>query len=272
VRRRTRGPAYRPTTRPDRRASAGPWRIELLPPSGYEATYTAETPIIGFAFDSQVGTHAFASDRRLPYRARPNGLAYVPMGCDVYSQSAQGGEYLKLALTGPAATRWTRNHRFSDAIDPVAIDAAHRLRRRLLAVDHAELRDLEPLVQVLTDRVRAAISGPDRTPKAANSMTPQRLRRIDELIEARLDDTLTVQELADELSLSSGFFSRAFKAAVGKAPHDHIIDRRLARARRLLRSDAPDLAAVALACGFSSHAHLSAVCRRRLGVPPSQLR
>ena len=103
-------------------------------------------------------------------------------------------------------------------------------------------------------------------------MTPQRLRQVDELIEARLDGRLTVQEIADHLGLSVGFFCRAFRTAIGQSPHDHIIDRRIARARTLLADPVLDLAAIALGSGFASHAHMTATFRKRLGVAPRELR
>jgi len=59
---------------------AGSWVAELLPRNAYQAAYTPEAPIIGFAFESQVGVHAFGTDRRAAFRAKPNGLAYVPAG------------------------------------------------------------------------------------------------------------------------------------------------------------------------------------------------
>jgi AraC family transcriptional regulator len=103
-------------------------------------------------------------------------------------------------------------------------------------------------------------------------MTPRRLRLVEDLIEARLDAKLTVQELAGALRLSAGFFCRAFHAAVGKAPHDYIIDRRVSRARTLLRNASLELGAVAQESGFASHAHMTATFRKRLGVTPSALR
>jgi|SRR3954447_15124530 transcriptional regulator GlxA family with amidase domain len=75
-----------------------------------------------------------------------------------------------------------------------------------------------------------------------------------------------------ELELSGGFFCRAFHAAVSKAPHDYIIDRRISRARTLLRDRSLGLSAVAHASGFSSHAHMTATFRKRLGVAPGELR
>jgi AraC family transcriptional regulator len=82
---------------PLRRAKAGPWLVELLPKQAYEARYTPEEAVIGFAFDGQSGSHSFGGDRMSEFRSAPDGLAYVPAGCDVYSCSAMGGEYLKIS-------------------------------------------------------------------------------------------------------------------------------------------------------------------------------
>jgi AraC family transcriptional regulator len=240
----------------------------LLSSHPYCASYTAASPIVGFAFDSQVGIHAFGSDRRVDFRTKANGLAYVPEGCDVYSRSDVGGEYLRIALRPEPGE--SPAPRFSDRIDRAAINAAHALRRMLLADAARDPLACERLVHVLKER---AVMPGERPLRPAAWMTPRRLRLVDELIEARLDSGLTVEQIATTLGLSAGFFTRAFKAAIGKSPHDHIIDRRLARARTLLRRGTePDLGAIALASGFASHAHMTATFRRRLGVAPSELR
>jgi AraC family transcriptional regulator len=257
---------------PRRCGIAGFWRAELLPSGPYQAAYTPDLPIIGFAFEGQVGVHAFASDRRAAFRARPNGLAYVPAGCDVYSQSKHGGEYLKVTFERQHGEPWPWSRRFSDVIDPVAIDAAQRLRRQLLSGDRIDELQCERYVNALRERTVRVLSGTTIEPAARIRMTPRRLKLVDDLIEAGLDSRLTVQDLAGPLRLSVGFFCRAFSAAVGKAPHDHIIDRRVSRARALLKNATLDLSMIALASGFASHAHMTATFRKRLGVTPSELR
>jgi AraC family transcriptional regulator len=255
-----------------RRARVGHCVAELLPRCPYDVAFTPDAAIVGFAFESQTGVHAFATDRRTGFRARPNGLAYVPPGCDVYSQSQHGGEYLKIVISPEQTEARFRDRRFSDAVDPIAIRAAQNLRAILLAGDPVDPVSFEYWLDTLTDRV-ARVVGPDETrPRAGSWMTARRLKHVDELIDTRLDDKLTVQELATSLGLSTGFFSRAFKASVGKAPHDYIIDRRISRARMLLRIGALELSSVALASGFTSHAHMTATFRSRLGVTPSHLR
>ena len=271
---RTLAPGAKNHTANQARHSAGTasWHAELLPRAPYRAAYTPELPSIGFAFEGQYGVHAFGSDRRVGFRAKPNGLAYLPPGCDVYSQSDHGGEYLKVTFAWEQDGPQPLARRFGDIIDDAAIDAAQKLRRGLLAGDRVDELQCERLVDVLKRRTACVLSGIATEPPARSWMTPRRLKLIDDLIEVRLDTKLSVQELAGALRLSTGFFCRAFRAAVGKAPHDYIIDRRVSRARALLQATALDLKAIAHASGFASHAHMTATFRNRLGVTPSALR
>lgn len=262
----------RTTGQPPRRAVVGHCHAELLPCRSYEADFTPDAAVFGFAFDGQTGVHAFASDRRTDFRTRPNSLAYVPAGCDVFSRSRQGGEYLTLEAAAEPVDGRLSERCFNNVVDPAAIDAAQRLRRMLLASDPPDPLIFERCALTLRDRALLTLRGNRTESRASAWMTARRLRRVEEIVEARLDTRLTVQELADALGLSAGFFSRAFKAAAGKAPHDYIIDRRISRARALLCSSELGLSAVALSSGFASHAHMTVMFRSRLGVTPSDLR
>lgn len=243
--------------------------VELLPCQSYEARYVPDHAVVGFAFDMQRGEHAFASDRSRPFFARPNGLAYVPAGCPVYSRSSQGGEYLRIEWRGPFEV--ADPHPYSDCLDTPSLYAARALRRLLLAAGAVDPIEVEGLVHVLVGGAGARLGEP-RLPQAARWMTPRRLRHTLEWIEAELHRPFAVVELARAVGLSARFFSGAFRAAVGQAPHDFVIERRVARARALLHAGEQSLVEVALACGFASHAHLTSTFRRRLGVPPSALR
>lgn len=253
---------------PTRRLTVGRWSAELLPRQSYEARYMANQPVLGFAYESQEGIHALSSDRILPFRARPNALAYIPEGYEVYSRSQSGGEYLLVTGFDPVDGG---DAPFMGRIDPLASAAAREVRRLFLSAQAVEPLRYEASMIALLERLRCLRESSARPSRAEQWMTPHRLKRIDDLMEADLGK-VTVQKLASELGLSAGFFSRAFKAATGQSPHDYIIDRRLARARALIAAGADDLTAVALEAGFYSHAHLTTVFRQRLGEPPSSLR
>ena len=244
------------------RAQIGRWRIELWSAAPYSVHYTPATGGLGFAFDPQMGEHAFGTDRRQVFVARAGGLAWVPAGCDVYSASERGGAYLRIeGLCGP-------DRPLRDVSDRGAEAAAQALRRALLT--GADPLQTEAPILTLSERL-AAIHA-DTRPRLHAWITPQRLRRIDALIEARLGEPLLVSDLAAALDLSPGFFTRAFREATGRTPRAHILAHRLNRATEMVRSTRRPLVEVAAACGFASHAHMSAQFRARLGIAPSDLR
>jgi AraC family transcriptional regulator len=107
------------------------------------ARYTAMEPQIGFAFDSQSGIHALASDRVIPFLTYPNGVAFVPRGCDVYSNSDHGGEYLSVLGVGSEGS----NEPFSDRMDRQATTLAHNIRRQLLNLTPSDSLYLEELLR-----------------------------------------------------------------------------------------------------------------------------
>lgn len=248
---------------PVRRIEAGPWAIELLPGAAYSARYVATQSAIGFAFDSQRGVHAIGTDRIRPFDAMPNGLAFVPAGCDVLSESPMGGEYLRVIRTDGTALAGDRA--FNNRIDPQAIHLASRMRSALLQASLDD--DWESWALNLAERFQ------DReTVTHQGSINGSRMRLLDEFIDAGLGSPLAVPAMAQLLELSEGYFMRAFKQATGKSPHSYLIDRRLAKARASMRDTTDSLSQIALACGFNSQAHMTTAFKQRLGVSPAQLR
>jgi len=254
-----------PQPEPVRRIEAGPWMIELLPACAYATHYVSIQSAIGFAFDSQRGLHAIGSDRVQPFTAIPNGLAFVPVGCDVLSESAQGGEYLRVIRTDGAELAGSQA--FNNRIDQQATQLASRMRSALLRASVED--DWESWALALVQRAQDQEALPAPHP---GSITASRLRLLDEFIDDGLGGSLGITAMAQLLGLSEGYFIRAFKTATGKSPHAYLIDRRLTRARALMRDSTARLSDIAVNCGFNSQAHMATVFRQRLGVSPGQLR
>jgi AraC family transcriptional regulator len=87
-----------------------------------------------------------------------------------------------------------------------------------------------------------------------------------------LDADLDLRTLAAEIGYSQRHFIRMFRSATGQTPHRFLIQLRLDHAKRLLQQPRTSLIDVAAASGFSSHAHMTQVFRRVLGVTPSEFR
>ena len=103
-------------------------------------------------------------------------------------------------------------------------------------------------------------------------LPPPRLRRVIEYIEANIDAELTLAELAGVACLSPCHFSRSFKQAVGSGPQRYTVQRRVERAKALLRHREVNLADVAAAVGFADQSHFTAAFRRETGTTPGRFR
>lgn len=89
----------------------------------------------------------------------------------------------------------------------------------------------------------------------------------------RIDDdpaaALTLATLAHEAGLSRYQLIRGFARELGLTPHAYILQRRIALARRLIRSG-HDLAEVAQTAGFCDQSHLNRCFVRHFGVTPGR--
>ncbi len=106
-------------------------------------------------------------------------------------------------------------------------------------------------------------------------MQPGIARRIDDLmryIQKGLETQLSVHELAEEAGMSVNNLIVQFARATGRTPAQYVLHQRLRRACWFLLNRPLSVAEIAFATGFSSHAHLCAVFRRRLAMSPGQWR
>jgi AraC family transcriptional regulator len=120
--------------------------------------------------------------------------------------------------------------------------------------------------------VRLFVDPPAINLAPSNGLSRERLRRVCDYIEEHLDDRLTLTEIAGVACLSPYHFSRSFKQAVGVPPRRYIIQRRVERAKTLLRRTNRPVSWVAQEAGFADQSHLTAEFRRQIGVTPGRFR
>lgn len=106
--------------------------------------------------------------------------------------------------------------------------------------------------------------GPDLAPRLVSSVL--------DLVLARLPESVSVMEMAKCVGLSPAHFSRAFRKATGKAPHQWQMHARIDRSFDLLRKRSLGLEEIASRLGFTDASHFSRVFRHRVGMTPGQWR
>jgi AraC-like DNA-binding protein len=97
------------------------------------------------------------------------------------------------------------------------------------------------------------------------------VKRAKEYLQASYAKEITLQELAQEVGLSSFHLARIFRQAVGLSPHAYQTQLRLARARTLL-AQGYEVGYVATEIGFFDQSHLTNQFKRFFCMTPGSYR
>jgi transcriptional regulator GlxA family with amidase domain len=121
--------------------------------------------------------------------------------------------------------------------------------------------------------VRAELPRVEKTLQpGSRGLDARQLRLVDGAIAESIGEPISVSMLSSVAGLSRSHFSRAFRASVGRTPHEHVVRVRIDRAMELMRTTKRPLSDIAVATGFSDQAHFSNKFRRFTGLTPSRWR
>ena len=131
---------------------------------------------------------------------------------------------------------------------------------------------LELLVLELASVLQRRYSGASCTQSdiASGGVTRAQARRVLEYIESNLEREITLRELSSILDLSPCHFARMFKYTMHTAPHRYVLDRRIERAKVMLRANVASLLEISLSTGFCDQSHFSSTFRRAVGATPRE--
>ncbi len=103
-------------------------------------------------------------------------------------------------------------------------------------------------------------------------LATQKLSDAIDYIDTHLSSAIVLEDLASVLNISRYHFCHLFKQSFGIAPYQYILQRRVERAKQLLRRQELSLAEIALACGFANQSHFTKHFRQQTGSTPKQYR
>lgn len=107
------------------------------------------------------------------------------------------------------------------------------------------------------------------------SPTPNSNNRLSQSLDwalERISTDFTVEDWAQQVSMSRRSFDRHFRRLYGSSPKQWIIRQRIQRAQSLLESSNINIDLVATNCGFENSLSLRQHFKRQLGVTPRQYR
>jgi transcriptional regulator GlxA family with amidase domain len=132
-------------------------------------------------------------------------------------------------------------------------------------------RDIAPLIseQFILDRIRNDQDRQHIPLQARVGLFHENLIEAAALMEANIEEPLSLDEIASLVGVSRRQIERLFKRYVGQVPTKYYLDMRLRRSRELLLQTAMSIMEIAVACGFQSPPHFSKCYRMLFGHTPS---
>ena len=220
-----------------------------------------------------------------PSNFHPGHAGIVDLRMKLVSEYVGPFHYLSFYLTREALDA------FADDGGPSRVgDLRHRpgvgfadpvVRHLLLALRPTLAASPEETNVLFADHVAMAFAthmarnyGEGRPPRPLPSggLAPWQERRAKEMLDACLDGSVSLAELAAACQLSVRHFARAFRQSTGQPPHRWLMDRRLERAEGLLEFSRVPLGEIATSCGFASPSHFARVFRQATGTTPGAWR
>ena len=104
--------------------------------------------------------------------------------------------------------------------------------------------------------------------RQSSKLAPWRLKRAIDYVESRLDEPISLAEVASSAGLTRMHFAAQFRAATGLRPHEYLLRRRIERAQEMLVGTGMSLVDVALSVGFQTQSHFTSVFKRYAGQAP----
>ena len=156
------------------------------------------------------------------------------------------------------------------ADDPLILNCFQMLEHELKTGDMGQRLMIDALRSQIAVHMLRQYAKIKLTSDAGSAFSPLQRRRIIELIESRLGEDISLDDLAEVVGQSAFHFSRQFKSEFGVAPYAYVIRKRVAKAQEMLRQGNTAHKVVALECGFSDQSHFCRTFRKVVGATPAE--
>ena len=219
-------------------------------------------------------------DGRVSRRVQSHGDAdFVPAGLDGEWEDDADCSILRLSVSADLVRQTAEDL----GIDPDRMNLAPRFQMRDPGIAHiawalkAELEARTFADRLYADSLGVALAvrlislhsgGVESLPAAARTLSPRQRRRLREFIEANLDQSLSLSDLAAVAGIGTSQLKALFRATFGQSVHQYVVRRRVARAKALLLLGELPISQVALEAGFAHQSHMAHWLKRILGVTP----
>lgn len=191
------------------------------------------------------------------------------------SLNAQPLEYIVLGIEGvELATSENSNGQFCilDHFESMEISSCMRNILREMELKNTGYEDIcQAYMEILIIRLMRSTSlAVQSEPQVISGNRQCAVAR--RYIDMHFKETLTLEQLADEVHMNKYYLSHAFKREYGVSPINYMISRRVEESKYLLAETDLPMSQISQLLGFSSLSYFSQVFRRSQNISPMEYR
>jgi AraC family transcriptional regulator len=260
------------------RGSVGDIGYCIAGASPYALEFNNDDDVICLLLGDILSATKFEDDPERPLRFAGHTSAFHPRGGNVRVRADE-------VRRGFIAFSYGR--KFEEAFDDIDLEPARRAGSRnnirkasidaLAKYTLGRLSSPEPLssfeMQSLASLLYLeTIRALDLRTARPHGLSDAEFAAIRDYIDAELANEMTCARLASVAGVPLRVVFDGMRQRTGMSPHRFVLEKRIERAGSLLSSTRLSIAEIALACGFSSQAHMTSTLSKRLGITPRKLR
>jgi AraC family transcriptional regulator len=157
--------------------------------------------------------------------------------------------------------------------DPLIREIGEALDRELVSGNPSPLIYIESLAVALTAHILSRYGNLASVQKRGDAVHRiAQLRRSLDYMQENLQNKLTLAEVAAVSNMSKYHFAKAFRHAMGIAPHRYLMALRMSKARELLAVGDLPIQEIAFRVGYTDRSHFTTEFLKVTGVTPARYR
>ena len=168
--------------------------------------------------------------------------------------------------------RFSANFEFTDSYkesDPLILQIALILLEEAKTESPAGRLYADSLIQTLTLHLLKNYTNANTVQENAHGgLSGYKLRRVMDFINDKLEEDLSLSEIAAVAGLSQFHFARAFRKSTNLTPQQYLMRQRIERAKHLLAKDETPIIEISLQTGFKNQSHFTTLFRKYTKYTP----